>query len=113
MLTSFLPCSFPLYHNAITSAADMCMYKIDRQIKEHLVIPVGNDVANDDAHGIRSLTIAQLKLELCTRDLNNTGLKAELIARIVAALEADDTVGTPEADDSKYDFDKEDRILNG
>ena len=48
-----------------------------------------------------------------TRDLNNTGLKAELIARVVTVLEAEDTVETLDAEDTEHDFDEEDRILNG
>ena len=74
---------------------------------------VRNDAAKDDAYGMRSLTVVQLKLELRARDLSTAGLKAGLIARIVAALEERDTVATPEAQRTEHDFEEEDRMLDG
>ena len=111
--TSFLPCSCPPCRDDITSAPDNCLYKNERRIKEQLVIPAGNDAAKDDAYGMRSLTVAQLKLELRARDLSTAGLKADLIARIVAALEERDTVVTPEAQLTEHDFEEEDRMFDG
>jgi hypothetical protein len=73
------------------------LYKNERRIKEQLVMPAGNSAAKDDAYGMLSLTVAQLKLELRARDRNTAGLKMDLIACIVAALEERDTVVTPEA----------------
>ena len=60
---------------------------------------------------MRSLTVAQLKLELRARDLSTAGRKADLIARIVASLEERDTVPTPEAQTTEHDFEEEDRML--
>ena len=111
--TSFLPCSCPPCRDDITSAPDNCLYKNERRIKEQLVIPAGNDAAKDDAYGMRSLTVAQLKLELRARDLSTAGLKADLIVRIVAALQERDTVVTPEAQLTEHDFEEEDRMLDG
>ena len=47
------------------------------------------------------------------RSLTNTGLKVDIIAHIVVALEAHTIVETPEAEDTEHDFNEEDMILDG
>ena len=44
-----------------------------------------NSIGDDNAYDMRSLTVVQLKLEISARDLDITGRKDVLLARIVSA----------------------------
>lgn len=95
----------------------MCMYKSNRKINNHLVIPVQDGADNDNTYVMRSLPVVQLQFELSERGLSTTGLKPVLLAHIVHAImrknkesECDEKGGS--AVDSK-DHDIEDEIACG
>ena len=56
----------------------------------------------DSDDGMRIFTVAWIKLELCTRNLDTTRRKIKLIVRIV---------GSPEEEDIEHDFNKECSML--
>ena len=86
VFSSILPCSCPPCRNNITGAGNMCLYKSNRQIISHLIIPIQYRIDDDNTYGMRSLTVAQIKTELSARGMSTNELKPVLLARIVQAI---------------------------
>ena len=89
LMSARIPCSCPPCRLNVNEMAEKCEYKSERIIEEHAIIMKNNDTnsAENDPHGILQLTVASLKAELLNRGLSRTGLKHDLIARLVADLE--------------------------
>ena len=86
-----LPCSCPPCRLNVNEMIEKCEYKSDQTIEEHQIIMKNDDENNvvDDPYGILALTVAQLKTELLNRGLSRSGLKQDLVARLLIDLERD------------------------
>ena len=86
-----LLCVCPPCRLNVNEMIEKCEYKSDRTIEEHQIIMKNDDENNvvDDPYGILALTVAQLKTELLNRGLSRSGLKQDLVARLLIDLERD------------------------
>ena len=89
LVSARLPCSCPPCRLNVNEMIQKCEYKSERMIEEHQIIMKNNDEDNtkDDPYGILTLTVTQLKAELLNRGLARSGLKQDLVARLLSDLE--------------------------
>ena len=68
---------------------EKCEYESEQIIEEHEIIIKNDDENNveDDPYEILTLKVAQLKAELLNQGLTRSGLKQDLIARLLSDIE--------------------------
>ena len=108
LLASNLPCSCLQCRNdpSNSNSGRSCLYKEERKFMNMIVSEKKENDEESDPHGINSLKVAELKLELIAQGLKTTGNKSELQARLIEFLTRKEDAGDDTVRDDLPDEEK-------